>query len=117
MTSTDSTPSAPGRGWATASAVLGAVWLAFSLTPLFATTVLGLPFAAAAFAAGWWSRRRGQAAGDPATVRRANWGLGLGCAGCLWQVVYYSLVVIVGASLLSAGAAPLFRFFQGTPAP
>lgn len=109
----------PGRRdrlWATLSLIAGGLWLVLSLTPFFLTTLVGLPFAALAFVTGWWARRGSAQTGDPAGRARANWGLGLGCAGCAWQLIYYSLL----AGVLAAAAPSLwdyFRQFFGTATP
>lgn len=101
--------SKPERFWANLSLAAGALWLALSLAPFFITTLLGLPFAAVALGAGWWSLRRP----EPHGRRRVAWGVGLGCAGCLWQIIYYSLV---GGALL-VGLPTLLQYLQGTPTP
>lgn len=110
-------PPVPGsRRWANLSLIAGGLWLVLSVTPFFLTTLLGLPFAALAFATGWWARRGSAQTGDPAGQARANWGLGLGCAGCAWQLIYYSLV----AGVLAAAAPSLFDYLRqllGTPTP
>jgi len=102
----------PGRFWATLSLIAGGLWLFLSVTPFFITTLLGLPFAALAFLTGWRDRR----SPDRVAARRAGWGLGLGCAGCLWQVLYYTLV----AGALVAAAPSLVDYLRqalGTPTP
>ena len=96
----------PGRWWATLSVVAGGLWLALSLAPFFVTTLLGLPLAAAAFGAGWLGRR----GAEPAVRRRALWGWGLGCAGCLWQVIYFGVL----GGVLVAGLPTLIDYLQKT---
>lgn len=105
-------PVTGNRGWANLSLISGGLWLVLSVTPFFITTLLGLPFAAVAFGAGWFGRRSAEAG----TARRANWGLGLGCAGCLWQIVYFGLL---GGALVY-GLPSLLQYAQtllGTPTP
>jgi hypothetical protein len=106
----------PSRFWATAGLIAGGLWLALSLTPLPFTTILGLPVAAISFGAAWLGLRQARQAGDRAGSRRAVLGLGLGCAGCLWQVVYYSFV---GAALVVGlpGLVEYLRSVLGTPTP
>jgi hypothetical protein len=105
----------PGaRRWATASLIAALIWLFFSMAPGgIWTTLPGLPFAAAALGAGWFSRRRSARLNDPPGVRRATWALGVGCFGCLWQVVYYAIWGVV----LAGGLTALIRTWQGTPTP
>lgn len=104
-----SQPAAPSRWWASLSLAAGGLWLVLSLTPFFLTTLLGLPVAALAFVSGWLGRR----SAEPGAARRANWGLGLGCAGCLWQVIYYA---VLGGVLL-AGLPSLIEYIQKTLTP
>ena len=106
---TASAASRASRLWSTVSLMAGGLWLVLSLTPFFLTTLLGLPVAALAFVSGWLGRR----SAEPGAVRRANWGLGLGCAGCLWQVIYYA---VLGGVLL-AGLPSLIEYIQKTPTP
>jgi hypothetical protein len=105
------------RFWATLSLIAGVFWLALSLLPTVITTFLGLPFALTAFGLGWWSRQSAQQASDLAGARRANWALGLGCTGCVWQVV----VVLVFITALVFGLPPLlqslFEYAQQFPVP
>lgn len=102
------------RAWATASLIGAVLWLFFSLAPTPITTVIGLPFLLFAVAAGGWSWRNGKRASDSSAVRRAAWGLGLSCAGCLWQGIAFAIFGTVSFALL----AELIRFVQqSTPMP
>ncbi|MBL8057039.1 MAG: hypothetical protein JNK29_10100 [Anaerolineales bacterium] len=105
-------PSPSARWWATLSLISGGVWLALSLAPFFVTTLLGLPFAALALVGGWLGRRAADPA-DPGAGRRAKWGLGLGCAGCLWQIAYFTLL---GGALI-AGLPSLVEYLRKTLTP
>jgi hypothetical protein len=106
---TASAASRASRRWANLSLAAGGLWLVLSLTPFFLTTLLGLPFATLAFVGGWLGRR----SADAGATRRSHWGLGLGCAGCLWQMVYYALL----AGVLVAGLPSLIDYLQKTLTP
>ncbi|MBL8046438.1 MAG: hypothetical protein JNL09_07855 [Anaerolineales bacterium] len=113
------------RFWASISLVTGGLWLIFSLLPTVITTILGLPFAAITFALGVWSRRAARREADGVGVRRATWGLSLGCLGCAWQMVAITLLIIA----LFYGLPPMLNSLidylreipsiwqQGTPTP
>jgi len=102
------------RQWATLSLITSIIWLILSIMPggVF-TTVPGLPFAAVAFAAGWWSRRQAQTEADASSVNRATWGLGVSCFGCLWQVGYY----ILWGGIVVAGIGAAWSLWSVTPTP
>lgn len=96
------------RGWAGSALVAGAAWLILAMAPTVVTTLIGLPFATYALAVGWLSLRGSQRAGDRPGARLAKWSLGLGCAGFVWQIVFY---LTVGGAL----AATLIAFFKTMP--
>ncbi|MCS6910023.1 MAG: hypothetical protein NZM11_05570 [Anaerolineales bacterium] len=105
------------RFWATLSLIAGGVWLAFSLLPTALTTLAGLPFAMMALTLGWWSRKFAQQAGDPTGARRAAWALRLGCVGCLWQALVFSLFVTALALGLPPLVQSLVGYLQQVPLP
>jgi hypothetical protein len=117
--------SSSSRFWATASLITGALWLIFSLLPTGITTILGLPFMALAFGLGWYSRRAAKREADGVGVRRATWGLSLGCAGCAWQIVALTLTITalaLGLPLVFESLGDYLRqlpsiFPAGTPTP
>jgi hypothetical protein len=102
------------RRWALSSLVAGGVWLVLAVAPTFVTTLIGLPFGVYALAAGWLSLSRCRQAADRPGARLAGWGLGLGCAGFVWQVLY---VTIVGSLLVASVAALVTTLLKGTPVP
>jgi hypothetical protein len=101
------------------------LWLIFSLLPTGITTILGLPFMALAFGFGWYSRRAAKREADGVGVRRATWGLSLGCAGCAWQIVALTLTITalaLGLPLVFESLGDYLRqlpsiFPAGTPTP
>jgi apolipoprotein N-acyltransferase len=101
------------KAWATTSLVAAGLWLLLSLAPTPITTLIGAPFLLAALLTGTWSWRAGQQANDLAVKRRAGWGLGLSCAGCLWQVIALAVFGGVSAALLYG----LVQSLQGTSTP
>ncbi|HLE28398.1 MAG TPA: hypothetical protein VI793_09800 [Anaerolineales bacterium] len=103
------------RLWATLSLISAVLWIIFStVLPTPVTTLMGLPFAGVALVGGWLSRRQSLRLADKPAARRAAWGVGLSCAGCLWQAIYLTF----WGALLVGGAGSLLRYyFQGTPAP
>lgn len=105
------------RFWATLSLIAGGVWMAFSLLPTVITTFAGLPFAVMALGLGWWSRQSAQHAGDPTGARRATWALSLGCAGCLWQTLAFSLFIVVLVFGLPPLVQSLVGYLQQVPLP
>jgi hypothetical protein len=109
----DLTP-APRRAWATSSLIAGVVWMILAVSPTFLTTLLGLPFAGYALVVGWLSRRHSRRAGDHAGVRRAGWGVGLGCAGFVYLTLFY---FVAGSLIVTAVWTAANAFFQGTPQP
>lgn len=102
------------RRWALSSLVAGGVWLVLVVAPTMVTTLIGLPFGAYALVVGWLSLDRCRRAADRSGARLAGWGVGLGCAGFVWQVVY---VLLVGSLLAVSVAALVASFFKGTPVP
>jgi len=113
-------PPSPSRHrlWATLSLIAAVLWIIFSaILPTPVTTLMGLPFAGVALAAGWFGRRRSVYHGDRPSARRAAWGMGLTCAGCIWQVIYLSILGGVGLSLLVGSVSLLLKSIQGTPTP
>ena len=98
MTETAERP-APRRAWATSSLVAGVVWVILAVSPTFITTLLGLPFAGYALVVGWLSRRHSLQAGDGTGARRAEWGVGLGCAGFIYVIIAN---LIVGGLIVAA---------------
>jgi hypothetical protein len=102
------------RRWALSSLVAGGVWLVLAAAPTVVTTFIGLPFGAYALVAGWLSLGRCKQAADGPGARLAGLGVGLGCAGFAWQVLY---VVIVGSLLAASVGALVTSFFKGTPVP
>ena len=114
----ESPPPSRHRLWATLSLIAAVLWIIFSaILPTPITTLMGLPFACVALAAGWFSRRRSVHHGDQPSARRAAWGMGLTCAGCIWQVIYLSILGGVGLSLLISSVGILLKSVQGTPTP
>jgi hypothetical protein len=102
------------RRLALSSLVAGGVWLALAVAPTMLTTLIGLPFGVYALAAGWLSLVRSKQAADRIGARLAGWGVGLGCAGFLWQVLY---LAIVGSLLAASVAALITSLLKGTPVP
>ena len=102
------------RGWAGSALAAGAVWLILAVAPTFATTLIGLPFAGYALVAGWLSLRGSQRAGDKHGARLAKWGLGLGCAGFVWQAAFY---LAVGGALAATLITFLKTISTATPIP
>lgn len=94
------------RRWSILSLVMGFIWLICSLAPTFITTLIGLPFLAAAMWAGWRAHVGHRANPDSPALWLANSGLGLGCLGCAWLSVFYlSMGVLVVSFILSGLAA------------
>jgi hypothetical protein len=102
---------------AAASLITGGLWLVFSLTPIPFTTLLGSPFALITFILAGFTRPWAQQLGERSAVRRTTWALGLGCAGCLWQVVVITLFVTVGGTVVWSGGRSLLDYLRGTPTP
>ncbi len=102
------------RRLALSSLVAGGVWLALAVAPTMLTTFVGLPFGVYALAAGWLGFARSKRAADRMGVRLAGWGVGLGCAGFVWQALY---LAIVGGLLAASVAALLSSSVKGTPIP
>jgi hypothetical protein len=109
-----SRPAAPPRvrGWATSALWAGVAWVVLALAPVPVTTLLGLPFAAAALLGGWVSAREGRAAGDPVAVRRARWSMGLGCAGFVYLLTFYLVAGTVLIAGLAAAASAAWQRIQ-----
>ncbi|MDW8325967.1 MAG: hypothetical protein RMK99_05320 [Anaerolineales bacterium] len=105
------------RFWASLSLIAGGIWLMFSLLPTALTTLAGLPFAMTALVLGWWSRQSAQQAGDPTGARRAAWALSLGCAGCLWQALAFSLFITALVFGLPPLVWSLIGYLQQVPLP
>jgi hypothetical protein len=106
------------RLWATISLGAAILWIIFSaLLPTPITTFIGVPFAITALLAGWYSRRESRKQADQSGARRATWGLGLTCAGCVWQVIYLTILGGIGLTLLLGGGGALLHAIQGTPTP
>ncbi len=99
---------------ALSSLVAGGVWLALAVAPTVFTTLVGLPFGVYALAAGWLGLARSKQATDRFAARLAGWGVGLGCAGFVWQVLY---LAIVGGLLAASVAALVTSLVKGTPVP
>jgi hypothetical protein len=102
------------RRWALSSLVAGGVWLVLAVAPTLVTTLIGLPFGVYALAAGWLSLAGCKRAAYRPGARMAAWGVGLGCAGFVWQLLY---VVILGSLLAASVAALVNSFVTGTPIP
>ena len=111
---TSASASAGLRRWALSSLVAGGVWLVLALAPTVLTTLAGLPFGVYALAVGWLSLSRCRRAADRSGARLAGWGVGLGCAGFVWQALY---VVVAGSLLAASVAALVTSLFKGTPVP
>lgn len=90
------------------------MWLALAVAPTVLTTLVGLPFGVYALAAGWLGLTRSKQAADRSAARMAGWGVGLGCAGFVWQVLY---LAIVGGLLAVSVAALVTSLVKGTPVP
>jgi len=90
------------------------VWLALAVAPTVLTTLIGLPFGVYALAVGWLGLLRSKRAADRFGTRLAGWGVGLGCAGFVWQVLY---LAIVGGLLAASVAALVTSLVKGTPPP
>jgi len=99
---------------ALSSLVAGGVWLALAVAPTMVTTLIGLPFGVYALVAGGLLLSRCKRAADRPGARLAGWGLGLGCAGFVWQALY---LIVVGSLLAASVAALITSFFKGTPVP
>jgi hypothetical protein len=82
------------------------------MVPLPFTTFLGVPVSLYALLGGLVSAREGRAAGDRVAVRRAWWGMGLGCAGYL----YLSAFFVIAGAVIIAGLLAALRA-AGTPTP
>ncbi|MCC7358203.1 MAG: hypothetical protein IT317_01920 [Anaerolineales bacterium] len=104
-------PSAPSaapasgraRAWAASALWAGLAWLLLAALPVPGTSLLGVPVSLYALIAGWVSAREGRAAGDLVAVRRARWGMALGCAGYVWLGAFFTLAgAAVVAGLLAA---------------
>ncbi len=100
--------------WAISSLAAGVIWLVLAVAPTFVTTLAGLPFAAYAFVVGGLCLRRCRGAGDKPGARLAGWSLGLGCAGFIWQGIYYALI---GGALIASLIALWKTIPTGTPIP
>jgi apolipoprotein N-acyltransferase len=106
-------PAGPNR-WAISSLAAGAIWLVLAIAPTFVTTLAGLPFAAYALVAGSLCLRRCRRAGDKPGARLAGWGVGLGCAGFIWQGIYS---LLIGGALIASLIALYKTIPTGTPIP
>ncbi len=93
------------RAWATSTVWAGLLWLVLALAPIPGTTFIGVPVSLYALLGGFMSAREGQVAGDRVAVRRARWGMGLGCAG----YVYLSAFFLVAGTVLVAGLLAAIR--------
>ena len=102
------------RRWALSSLVAGAMWLVLAVAPTVVTTVIGLPFAAYALVVGGVSLSRSKRAFDKSGARLAQWGIGLGCAGFVWTVLYY---VLLGGVVIASLIALVRAIPTGTPIP
>lgn len=89
----------------------------FSLVPIPFTTLLGSPFALITFVVAGFTRPWAAQLGERGAMRRSTLALGLGCAGCLWQVVVLTLFITVGGTVVWNGGQSLFEYFRGTPTP
>ena len=100
------------RAWATSTLWAGLIWLSLAMAPIPGTTFIGVPVSLYALLGGLISAREGQVAGDRVAVRRARWGLGLGCAG----YVYLSAFFLIAGSVLAAGLVAAVRAaWSGSP--
>ena len=81
------------------------LWLALAMLPIPGTTFLGVPVSLYALLGGYLSAREGRAAGDRVAVRRARWGMGLGCAG----YIYLSAFFLIAGTVLVAGLIAAWR--------
>ena len=102
------------RRWALSSLLAGGVWLILAVAPTMVTTLIGLPFGLYALVVGGLSLVRSRRAAYASGARLAGWGVGLGCAGFVWQVLY---LIIVGSLLAASVAVLVTSFFKGTPVP
>ncbi len=66
-----------------------------ALAPIPFTTFLGLPFAGYAIVVGGLSLRRSLRAGDRTGAWRGGGGMGLGCVGFIYLIVFYTVVTAV----------------------
>lgn len=110
--STTPAPAGRARAWATTTVWAGLAWIVLAMTPLPLTTFIGIPFSLYALLGGYVSARQGRAADDPAAVRRARWGMGLGCLGYLYLTTF---LLIAGAVLLAGLIAAVRAASNGTP--
>ena len=83
------------RHWATSSLIAGVVWIFLALAPIPFTTLLGLPFAGYAIVVGGLSLRHSLRAGDGTGAWRGGGGMGLGCMGFIYLLVFYTVVTAV----------------------
>jgi len=100
-----SSPLTRQRRWATSSLIAGVVWIFLALAPIPFTTLLGLPFAGYAIVVGGLSLRHSLRAGDRTGVWRGGGGMGLGCVGFIYLLVFYTVVTAV----LWAAITPLLQ--------
>ncbi len=82
------------------------------MLPVPATTLIGVPFAVYALIGGLAAARQGRAQTDPVAVRRARWGMRLGCAGFVYLTLFY---LVAGGIILAGLIAALRAALQGTP--
>ena len=95
----------PVRGWATSTVWAGALWIVCAVLPIPGTTLLGLPLSLYAIVGGFITAWLGGNDGDRAAMRRGRWGLGLGCAGYVYLIAFFTLA----GGLLLAGVIAAWR--------
>ena len=98
-------PVSRARAWATSTVWAGLAWVLLAILPVPGTSLLGVPVSLYALLGGWVSAREGRAAGDRVAVRRARWGMALGCAGYVWLGAFFT---IAGAAIV-AGLIAAYR--------
>lgn len=108
VATSESRPSNTARSWAIAGLVLACIWAVFSVLPIPATTIIGLPFLLLALIAVAialylrWERR------SPGVRRWAGLALGVSAFGCAWQIV----MAVFWGTLLIGGGVSLWQYAQ-----
>jgi len=102
----------PARAWASTTIWAGAIWIVLAMLPVPVTTLIGIPFAVYALLGGLAAASQGRAHADDLAVRRARWGMRLGCAGFVYLTLFY---LIAGGVILAGLIAALNAALQGTP--
>jgi hypothetical protein len=105
------------RFWPISIIISGALWVFFSMAPTPVTTVLGVPFMLYTFIGGWLIRRRSVRLNDPAGAKQAVWGMGIGCFGCVWQIIALTILSLLGVTVIATGITELLKQWPATPIP